>query len=168
MIQYILTTFNHIMRFVSQVDELVNAVERNIPRFFSSATSKNISDLDEFNYDYDDEESKADGDDSKAGGNAHSSLGIAQSRQHILLHREHKVINDEITKAASEFKRQSHFLVVMLTAMQKHGASPHVAEILTQLNFNFFYHQPEQQQRHFGSAAIIDTASRPTEFSLHR
>lgn len=157
MIQYILTTFNHIMRFVSQVDELVNTVERNIPRYFPGITTKNVPiDLDEFNYD----EELKDGDEISA---LPSSERAQQDghHQHILLRREHKVINDEITKAASEFRRQSHFLVVMLTAMEKHGASPHVAEILTQLNFNFFYHQPEQQQqRHFDSGA-----TRPTAFS---
>ncbi|KAE9107818.1 hypothetical protein PF005_g22327 [Phytophthora fragariae] len=96
-VQYILTTFNHILRFVGHVDDFVSAVDRNMRKYFPT----NWSDDDE----------------------------------------------DTETRSSNEFKRQSHFLVVMLTAMQKHGASPHVNEIVTQLNYNYFYHQQENRSR---------------------
>ncbi|TYZ68713.1 hypothetical protein PybrP1_006758, partial [[Pythium] brassicae (nom. inval.)] len=99
-VQYILTTFNHIMRFTSHVDELVKAVERNLPHYFPGS------------------------------GAASSDSSAVPSRKPpaplSILHRsEHRLLHDEMAKSASEFKRQSHFLVVMLTAMHKHGASPH-------------------------------------------
>lgn len=127
MIQYILTTFNHVMRFVTQVDELVKTVERNIQHYFptSDTSAKRV------------------------GATSTEIVGATAGvvGGNILFRKEHKLLHDEITKSESEFKRQSHFLVVMLTAMQKHGASPHVAEILTQLNFNYFYHQQDSQQQ---------------------
>ncbi|EEY62030.1 uncharacterized protein PITG_14021 [Phytophthora infestans T30-4] len=94
-IQYILTTFNHILRFVRQVDAFVSAVP---------------------------------------------SVRLPE-------HPDFRVLQSEMARNAKEFKRQSHFLVVMLTAMQKHGASPHVNEIVTQLNYNYFYHQQETRSR---------------------
>ncbi|CAI5715400.1 unnamed protein product [Peronospora destructor] len=61
----------------------------------------------------------------------------------LLEHPDFCILRSEMTTSSKEFKRQSHFLVVMLTAMQKNGASPHVNEIVAQLNYNYFYHQEE-------------------------
>eukprot|EP00644_Phytophthora_capsici_P002759 jgi/Phyca11/553752/estExt2_Genewise1Plus.C_PHYCAscaffold_550057 len=97
-IQYILTTFNHILRFVGQVDEFVSAIDRNMHTI------------------------------------------------RLLGHPDFRVLQSEMTRSSTEFKRQSHFLVVMLTAMQKHSASPHVNEVVTHLNYNYFYHQRSRTQ----------------------
>lgn len=103
-IQYILTTFNQVLRYVQLAEELVDAVERRAAAQTPSMTTCKQPDSDIWS--------------------------IPATRTY----------RDEMTKCAGEFKRQSHFLVVMLTAMQKHSASTHVGEILTQLNFNYYYH----------------------------
>ncbi|KAF4137761.1 Gamma tubulin complex component C-terminal [Phytophthora infestans] len=115
-IQYILTTFNHILRFVRQVDAFVSAVDRDVQKYFPA-----YADLDQ-------------------------QVGKVPSVR-LLEHPDFRVLQSEMARNAKEFKRQSHFLVVMLTAMQKHGASPHVNEIVTQLNYNYFYHQQETRSR---------------------
>ncbi|POM63169.1 hypothetical protein PHPALM_27566 [Phytophthora palmivora] len=115
-IQYILTTFNHILRFVGQVDEFVSAVGRNMTKYFPDNASDKKSDR--------------------------KTLSIR-----LLEHSDFRILKSEIERSSKEFKRQSHFLVVMLSAMQKHGASPHVIEIVTQLNFNYFYHQQDHRSR---------------------
>lgn len=130
MIQYILTTFNQVMRFVSQLDAFVSNVERNMRHYFPQAVQGTPLDQDDEDYE---EETKGD------------NLDPASSGP-LLLRREHIQIHEELTKSAAEFKRQAHILVVMLTSMEKHGASPHVSELATQLNFNYFYHRQEQQQ----------------------
>lgn len=121
MIQYILTTFNHIMRFVSHVDELVHRLERTATDMARASTSVTTT------------------------ARSVATGSKPQVSWDVRFHDDHALLHDEIAKSASEFKRQSHFLVVMLTAMHKHGASPHVAELLTQLNFNDFYHQTQPQ-----------------------
>lgn len=127
------------MRFVSQVDEFVKTVERNVSRYFPSSTTTNPTES------TDEVDGGGPSDPVDAAGDVEGlEIDQQESGQPVLLRKEHQQVNEEITKSASEFKRQSHFLVVMLTAMQKHGASPHVTEILTQLNFNYFYHQQEQ------------------------
>ncbi|KAK1945919.1 Gamma-tubulin complex component 6 [Phytophthora citrophthora] len=124
-IQYILTTFNHILRFVGQVDEFVSVVGRNMHSYFPDCWSD------------DDEES-----DSITRKSQRKSSNIR-----LLGHPDFRILQSEMTRSSTEFKRQSHFLVVMLTAMQKHGASPHVNEVVTQLNYNYFYHQQAQRSR---------------------
>ncbi|KAL4105864.1 hypothetical protein PRIC1_003920 [Phytophthora ramorum] len=116
-IQYILTTFNHILRFVGQGDEFVSTVDRNMHTYFP--------------------ESKQ----------AMDQVGDKLLSARLLDRPDFRVLHAEMTRSSKEFKRQSHFLVVMLTAMQKHGASPHVTEIVMQLNYNYFYHQQERQSR---------------------
>uniref|UniRef100_K3WMR0 Spindle pole body component n=1 Tax=Globisporangium ultimum (strain ATCC 200006 / CBS 805.95 / DAOM BR144) TaxID=431595 RepID=K3WMR0_GLOUD len=149
-IQYILTTFNHIMRYVSQVDELVTVLARKHTSRSSSLSNLRRSSLGrELTGDKDEDQSEHDEDE---------ATGLqATTAQPALLGKEHKQLNEELAKSASEFKRQSHFLVVMLTAMHKHGASPHVAEILTQLNFNYFYHK---QEHHHAPAVLTRAAPR--------
>ncbi|KUF77315.1 hypothetical protein AM587_10013160 [Phytophthora nicotianae] len=122
-IQYILTTFNHILRFVRQVDEFVSAVDRNMQKYFPDYCSDEDSDQ-----------------------LATPRVGKAPSVR-LLEHPDFRSLESELARSSREFKRQSHFLVVMLTAMQKHGASPHVNEIVTQLNYNYFYHQQESRSR---------------------
>ncbi|KAG6623529.1 Gamma-tubulin complex, DGRIP91/SPC98 component [Phytophthora cinnamomi] len=104
-IQYILTTFNHILRWSEDGEEFEKTNHRS---------------------------SKADG---------------TAPKTRLLLHADFSVLYSDMIRSSNEFKRQSHFLVVMLTAMQKHGASPHVNEIVTQLNYNYFYHQQESRLR---------------------
>ncbi|GMF24432.1 unnamed protein product [Phytophthora lilii] len=126
-IQYILTTFNHILRYVGQVDEFVSAVDRNMYKYFP-----------DYSCGENDEES------------SHvNSRSLSKGSRSICLlnHSDFRILHAEMSKSSKEFKRQSHFLVVMLTAMQKHGASPHVNEIVTQLNYNYFYHQQELKSR---------------------
>ncbi|KAL7684613.1 putative gamma-tubulin complex component protein [Plasmopara halstedii] len=65
----------------------------------------------------------------------------------LLEHPDFCILRSEMTQSAKNYKRQSHFLVVMLTAMQKHGASKHVEFILTHLNFNYFYHHKDDRSR---------------------
>ena len=65
----------------------------------------------------------------------------------MLDHPDFRILYSEMTRRSREFKRQSHVLVVMLTAMQKHGAFPHVNEIVTELNYNYFYHEQERSSR---------------------
>ncbi|KAF1321084.1 Gamma-tubulin complex, dgrip91/spc98 component, partial [Globisporangium splendens] len=147
-IQYILTTFNHIMRYVSQVDELVKALARKYTSRSSSSSDVRRSSLGE----------EMTGDEDHSDHDEDGAAGLQDTTaQPTLLGKQHKQLNEELVKSASEFKRQSHFLVVMLTAMHKHGASPHVAEILTQLNFNFFYHQ---QEHHHAPAAFTRVTPR--------
>ncbi|ETP43587.1 hypothetical protein F442_09699 [Phytophthora nicotianae P10297] len=122
-IQYILTTFNHILRFVRQVDEFVSAVDRNMQKYFPDYCSDEDSDQ-----------------------LATPRVGKAPSVR-LLEHPDFRSLESELARSSREFKRQSHFLVVMLTAMPKHGASPHVNEIVTQLNYNYFYHQQESRSR---------------------
>jgi hypothetical protein len=124
-IQYIFTTFNHILSFVGHVDGFVSAVDRNMRKYFPAWTSDEDAESEQV---------------------ARQSMPN-KSTSRLLGHPDFRTLHAEIAKRAKEFKRQSHFLVVMLTAMQKHGASPHVNEIVTQLNFNFFYHQPERRPR---------------------
>ncbi|KAF1775660.1 Gamma-tubulin complex component protein [Phytophthora cactorum] len=122
-IQYILTTFNHILRFVRQVNEFVSAVDRNMHNYFPDCCSE--VELDQVT--------------SHCAGKVPSVW--------LLEHSDFRPLQSEMARSSKEFKRQSHFLVVMLTAMQKHGASPHVNEIVTQLNYNYFYHQQEHRSR---------------------
>ncbi|OWZ22650.1 hypothetical protein PHMEG_0002630 [Phytophthora megakarya] len=119
-IQYILTTFNHILRYVGQLDEFVSVVGRNLTKYSS----------DNWNNDDADHSTKKD------------NLSVR-----LLEHSDFRIIKSEMERSSKEFKRQSHFLVVMLTAMEKHGASPHVNEIVTQLNYNYFYHQQQHRFR---------------------
>lgn len=143
-VQYILTTFNHIMRFTSQADELVKAVECNLPHYVPSSTSvKHTVGLGVLHDDDDDNSSSR-----LDSGTGAIQRGKARAPLNILRRSEHKLLQDEMAKSASEFARHSHFLVVMLTAMHKHGASPHIAEILTQLNYNYFYHPPQDAPLH--------------------
>lgn len=128
--QYILTTFNLVMRFLSQLDAFVSNVERNMRHYFPQAV-QGVEDED--GEEEREEEAKTDDFDSANTGP-------------LLLRKEHTKIHEELSKSAAEFKRQAHILVVMLTSMEKHGASPHVSELATQLNFNYFYHRQEQQQ----------------------
>uniref|UniRef100_A0AAV1UA43 Spindle pole body component n=1 Tax=Peronospora matthiolae TaxID=2874970 RepID=A0AAV1UA43_9STRA len=125
--RYILTTFNHILRFVGQAEEFVCAVDRNVHAYFPSGQNEDLDKLE-------------------------PTIRIREaSRVRILDHPDFRILYSGMMRCSSEFKRQSHILVVMLTAMQKHGASPHVNEIVTQLNYNYFYHQQEQtrkQSRH--------------------
>ncbi|KAG6971496.1 hypothetical protein JG687_00002005 [Phytophthora cactorum] len=122
-IQYILTTFNHILRFVRQVNEFVSAVDRNMHYYFPDCCSED--ELDQVA--------------------SHCAGKVPSVR--LLEHSDFRPLQSEMARSSKEFKRQSHFLVVMLTAMQKHGASPHVNEIVTQLNYNYFYHQQEHRSR---------------------
>ncbi|KAG1697027.1 hypothetical protein DVH05_017414 [Phytophthora capsici] len=122
-IQYILTTFNHILRFVGQVDEFVSAIDRNMHTYFPDCWG----------------EGNEVSDSSKKCRRKSSSI-------RLLGHPDFRVLQSEMTRSSTEFKRQSHFLVVMLTAMQKHSASPHVNEVVTHLNYNYFYHQRSRTQ----------------------
>ena len=123
MIRYILTTFNHILRFVGHAEEFVCAVDRNVHAYFPSGRNEDLDKLE-------------------------PTIRIREaSRVRILDHPDFRILYSEMMRCSSEFKRQSHILVVMLTAMQKHGASPHVNEIVTQLNYNYFYHQQEQSRK---------------------
>ncbi|KAG7389994.1 hypothetical protein PHYBOEH_007191 [Phytophthora boehmeriae] len=119
-IQYILTTFNHILRFVGLLDEFVKTIERNLQEYFPERSNREIK---------------------------QSQGGNTLERGRLLEHPDFRTLDAEMHISLKEFKRQSHFLVVMLTATQKHGASPHVREIVTRLNYNFFYHQPEKSSR---------------------
>lgn len=118
------------MRFISQLDAFVLNVERNMRHYFPQAGQGTPFDQNEED---DEEETKAD--------DLHSA-----SSGPLLLRKEYMKVHEELSKSAAEFKRQSHILVVMLTSMEKHGASPHVSELATQLNFNYFYHRQEQPQ----------------------
>ncbi|CAI5737724.1 unnamed protein product [Peronospora destructor] len=120
-IQYILTTFNHILRFAGHVGEFVSAVDRNMRAYFPECWSGNGNEMEQ-------ETEKC-------------TRKMPSVR--LLEHPDFRILRSEMTTSSKEFKRQSHFLVVMLTAMQKNGASPHVNEIVTQLNYNYFYHQEE-------------------------
>lgn len=121
MIQYILTTFNHILRFLGHVGEFVSAVDRNMRAYFPEYCSESGNEMEQ--------ETKK------------CTRKVPSVR--LLEHPDFRILRSEMTTSSKEFQRQSHFLVVMLTAMQKHGASPHVNEIVTQLNYNYFYHQEE-------------------------
>ncbi|KAL3666872.1 hypothetical protein V7S43_007821 [Phytophthora oleae] len=123
--QYILTTFNHILRFVSQVDEFVSVVDRNMHTYYPDCWSEDDEEPDPVTKKY-----------------QRKSCNVR-----LLGHPDFRTLQSEMTRSSAEFKRQSHFLVVMLTAMQKHGASPHVNEIVTQLNYNYFYHHQVQRRR---------------------
>ncbi|KAE8916108.1 hypothetical protein PF003_g1006 [Phytophthora fragariae] len=126
-VQYILTTFNHILRFVGHVDDFVSAVDRNMRKYFPT------------NWSDDDEDTET---------RSIVSKGAREApKTRLLLNPDFRVLYADMIRSSNEFKRQSHFLVVMLTAMQKHGASPHVNEIVTQLNYNYFYHQQENRSR---------------------
>ncbi|KAG7390177.1 hypothetical protein PHYPSEUDO_008631 [Phytophthora pseudosyringae] len=127
-VQYILVTFNHILRFVGQADEFVSAVDRNMHKYFPDCWSE-----------AEDEDSDSD-QVAKKGDQRVSSV-------RLLEHPDFGILQSDMARSSKEFKRQSHFLVVVLTAMQKHGASPHVNEIVTQLNYNYFYHQQEHRPR---------------------
>lgn len=116
-IQYIVTTFNHILRFVGHVDKFVGEVDRNLRQYFLDLSSQF---------------EKSD-----------QNFADKASNISLLEHSDFRVIRSEMTQSSKEFKRLSHFLVVMLTAMQKHGASPYVDVIVTHLNYNYFYHQKE-------------------------
>ncbi|CAH0484294.1 unnamed protein product [Peronospora farinosa] len=120
-IQYILTTFNHILRFVGHVGEFVSVVDRNMRAYFPECWSGNGIEMEQ-------ETEKC-------------TRKVPSVR--LLEHPVFRILRSEMTTSSKEFKRQSHFLVVMLTAMQKHGALPHVNELVTQLNYNYFYHRQE-------------------------
>ncbi|CAH0521226.1 unnamed protein product [Peronospora belbahrii] len=119
--QRILTTFNHILRYISHVDEFVSVVDRNTQASFPEYWNDNEMEQD--------------------------VVKCTCSVPSVLLlgHPEFCVLRSEMARNLKQFQRQSHFLVIVLTSMQKHGASPHVNEILTQLNYNYFYHHQDHQ-----------------------
>ncbi|CAI5717342.1 unnamed protein product [Hyaloperonospora brassicae] len=122
-IRYILTTFNHILRFVGHVEEFVCAVDRNMHAYLPGHRNEDVS------------------------GPEPEMRTRAVPGVRILDHPDFRTLYSEMTRRSREFKRQSHVLVVMLTAMQKHGAFPHVNEIVTELNYNYFYHEQERSCR---------------------
>ncbi|KAI9912963.1 hypothetical protein PsorP6_005193 [Peronosclerospora sorghi] len=80
--------------------------------------------------------------------NLHAYITKSESEQKMastrfLDHSSFRLLRGEMTTSSTEFQRQAHFLVVMLTSMKKYDASSHVNEILTHLNFNYFYHKLE-------------------------
>lgn len=127
-IQYILSTFNQIMRYVRLLEDVVEVTERHL-----SARGGWSGVADE------------DGDTTEAE-DAASMFDLPANTPR----------RESLDKCAGEFKRQSHFLVVMLTAMAKHSASTHVSDILTRLNYNYFYHSQQPQQQHRATSGLRD------------
>lgn len=125
MTQYILSTFNQIMRYVGLLDDCVTVSDRFLV-VESVQDAENLS-------------TKG------STGRVHSMFTLPGNLERC----------DDLEKCSGEFRRQSHFLVVMLTAMAKHtgNASTHVGEILTRLNYNYFYHDQPQDRGGGYSAA---------------
>ncbi|DBA00150.1 TPA: LOW QUALITY PROTEIN: hypothetical protein N0F65_000473 [Lagenidium giganteum] len=154
-IQYILTTFNHIMRFVHHLDELTKTLDQSLMSLSSLDITGGLNNSQASTVSVKSASTPSLLSSTSSTGTAAAHLA-AQSKMRLLFTKGHSRLQEDIHKSSAEYKRQSHFLVVMLSAMQKNGASPHIQEVLTQLNFNAFYHQEQ----------AISVSERPTRQSV--